>query len=114
MSKIPAPEMTLAAQANITALNEAWFDYISPVARARLKDPIAAHLSGLDDDTLAEIAKMSKADILSASRLGIPLCMARFKDPATYRTILKTGFSSSEVLAELSKDFPVPTLGGRK
>lgn len=104
-SQIPTVEATLAVQKLIENFNAVYVDLL--LTAARFKDPAIPALMGISMQTLEEYSKISKFDLISAAKLGIPLAVARFTDPSVVQELFKTGCSQSKVLAELSKSLPM-------
>ncbi len=101
-------------QQAIKNLNVAAIDLILAAAKCRKYEPLAAFLLGISEEALGEYEKTLKTELINASRLGVPIMIPRFSDPAVLRHLLSTGFSSPSVLAELTKSMPLIPIASRK
>lgn len=107
-------EASPALQESTRKANDAYIDLLLMAAQSNATDPLAAFLLGVSHDTLTEYAKVNKADLVSASKLGAPLFVPRFTNPAMLMALLTSGFKSPEVQQELTKTFSLSAVPQRR
>jgi hypothetical protein len=103
-------EVGIAIQNAFGKLNEAFVDLVFLMARNLKTDEMAPSLMGMDANTLTEYSKLSRSQLMAASRIGAPLVVARFNDPSTLKQVFSTGFSSERAIAALTRTMPLVTV----
>lgn len=103
-------EVGVAIQTAFGKLNEAFVDLVLLMARNLKTDEMAPSLMGMEAETLKEYAKLSRSQLIAASRIGAPLVVARFNDPSTLKQVFSTGFSSERAIAALTRSMPLVTI----
>ncbi len=103
-------EVGVAVQAAFGKLNEAFVDLVLLMARNLKTEQMAPSLMGMEPETLQEYSKLSRSQLIAASRIGAPLVVARFNDASTLKQVFSTGFSSERAIAALTRSMPLVTL----
>jgi hypothetical protein len=103
-----------ALQESTMKANDAYIDFVLMAAQNSMNDPLSAFLLGVSHETLAEYSQISRADLVSASKLGAPLFVPRFTNMTTLQALLTSGFKSSIVQQELTKTFSLAMVPQRK
>ncbi len=102
LESTPDFELSQALQGAITEFNKSFIHLMLTAARSQ--DPLAPVLLGLSEETLASYQNTPSFSLLSAHRFGLPLAVARFKDPETIREVFRSGFSQAQVIALLTRE----------
>ncbi|TBR76980.1 MAG: hypothetical protein EPN64_04465 [Burkholderiaceae bacterium] len=106
----PKFERGQALQEAISAANKAVLELLLIAARESDRDPLGGLLLGLSEEAVSQFKDLQIYEVLNISKFGAPIFEIRFKEPATLRTLLQSGFSSDVVMRELTKSLPLPEI----
>lgn len=103
----PSFNTSAALHMGIKEANLSFLKLIEIAIQLRNVEPHAGMLIGLSDEVLAEYAKIDKEDWWEMARLGVPLMTPRVNTVEAVRELAATGFSSPQMVANLTKSFSV-------
>lgn len=92
-----------ALHMQIVKANKAFLELIAVAIQHREYEPLTAMLLGTTDEVLSAYARAEKEDLLDMARLGLPLILPRINTVEEVLLMAKSGFSSAQMLRNLSK-----------
>ena len=104
-------EVSASLQEALKKANASFIELLLTASKASSTDSVAALLLGISFETLAEYSTLSRENLFCAARLGFPLFQPRITDQSLLHQVLTTGFSGANVIASLTKNLELPSLG---